>query len=60
MVLGANLLLETLKEIRRWNVFPRKQNDEESCYAKMLSKDMGWGLILTNQQEKSNVRSPME
>ena len=41
MVLGANLLLETLKKLEDGTAVREKQNDEESCYAKMLSKDMG-------------------
>ena len=41
MVLGADLLLETLKKLEDGTAVREKQNDEESCYAKMLSKDMG-------------------
>ena len=41
MVLGADLLLETLKKLEDGTAVRKKQNDEESCYAKMLSKDMG-------------------
>ncbi len=41
MVLGADLLLETLKKLEDGTAIREKQNDEESCYAKMLSKDMG-------------------
>ncbi len=54
MVLGADLLLETLKKLEDGTAVREKQNDEESCYAKMLSKDMD-RLISQNQQEKSNV-----
>ena len=41
MVLGADLLLKTLKKLEDGTAVREKQNDEESCYAKMLSKDMG-------------------
>ena len=41
MVLGADLLLETLKKLEDGSAVREKQNDEESCYASMLSKDMG-------------------
>ena len=39
MVLGADLLLETLKKLEDGTAVRKKQNDEESCYAKMLSKE---------------------
>lgn len=38
---GAKLLVETLPAIEQGNIQPEKQDDEKSCYAKMLSKDMG-------------------
>ncbi len=54
MVLGADLLLETLKKLEDGTAVREKQNDEESCYAKMLSKDMGQ-IDFTKSDEKSNV-----
>ena len=38
---GARLIVEALPKIEAGQVTPRKQNDEESCYAKMLTKSMG-------------------
>ena len=39
--LGSGLLLETLKDAKEGNLHPEKQNDEDSTYAKMLTKDLG-------------------
>ncbi len=39
MVMGAELLLETISKAERNELTPEKQCDEESCYAPMLSKD---------------------
>lgn len=38
---GARLIVEALSKIESGNIVPVKQNDEESCYAKMLQKSMG-------------------
>lgn len=38
---GARLIVEALPKIEAGQVTPRKQNDAESCYAKMLQKSMG-------------------
>lgn len=38
---GAGLIVEALAKIEAGDVTPEKQNDEESCYAKMLHKSMG-------------------
>ena len=38
---GARLIVEALPKIEAGQVMPRKQNDAESCYAKMLQKSMG-------------------
>lgn len=38
---GARLIVEALAGIEKGDVTPIKQNDEESCYAKMLNKAMG-------------------
>ena len=38
---GARLIVEALPEIEAGRVTPQKQNDAESCYAKMLQKSMG-------------------
>ena len=38
---GAELLLETLDKIQEDTVQPEKQKEEDSTYAKMLTRDMG-------------------
>lgn len=38
---GAELIVEALPKIESGQLTPRKQNDAESCYAKMLQKSMG-------------------
>ncbi len=38
---GAKLIAEALAKIEKGDVPPVKQNDAESCYAKMLTKAMG-------------------
>lgn len=38
---GAALIVEALAKIEAGDVAPVKQNDEDSCYAKMLHKSMG-------------------
>lgn len=38
---GARLIVEALAKIEARDVTPVKQNDEASCYAKMLQKSMG-------------------
>lgn len=39
--MGAELIVEALSKIEAGQVVPRRQKDEESCYAKMLQKSMG-------------------
>ena len=39
--LGADLLIETLKDVEAGNITPVKQDDSLSCYAKMLDKSLG-------------------
>ena len=41
MKLGADLLLETLEKLENGTAVRTKQNDNESSYAPMLSKEMG-------------------
>lgn len=38
---GAKLIVEALQKLEAGELVPRKQNDEESCYVKMLEKSMG-------------------
>lgn len=38
---GARLIVEALPKIERGELVPVKQNEEETCYAKMLHKSMG-------------------
>lgn len=38
---GARLIVEALAKIEAGDVTPVKQNDADSCYAKMLNKSMG-------------------
>ena len=38
---GARLIVEALEKIETGEVTPVKQNDADSCYAKMLQKSMG-------------------
>ena len=40
MHIGADLLIETINGIENGSIVPEKQNDEESCYAPMLTKDL--------------------
>ncbi len=40
MHIGAELLIETIKRISDGSIVPEKQNDEESCYAPMLTKEL--------------------
>lgn len=40
-VAGANLLVETLEKLENGTAVRIPQNDEESCYAKMLDKALG-------------------
>jgi methionyl-tRNA formyltransferase len=39
--LGSDLLLETLKQAQAGTLRPQPQKDEESTYAKMLTKELG-------------------
>lgn len=38
---GAKLVVEALQKLEAGELIPRKQNDEEACYVKMLDKSMG-------------------
>lgn len=38
---GARLIVEAMPKIESGELIPVKQNEEESCYAKMLQKSMG-------------------
>lgn len=38
---GAKLIVEALRKLEAGELVPRKQDDEASCYAKMLDKSMG-------------------
>ncbi len=38
---GGPLLLEVLEKLEAGTAVRTRQNDEESCYAKMLTKDLG-------------------
>ena len=38
---GAKLIVRALEEIEKGNLTPVPQEDSKSCYAKMLTKDMG-------------------
>ncbi len=40
MLMGAELLLDTIKGLEEGTITPQKQNDSESTYAPMLSKDL--------------------
>ena len=39
-VLGAELLMNTLKELENGNITPQKQDEQNASYASMLAKDM--------------------
>lgn len=39
--IGADLLIETLKAIENGSIKPEKQGDSPTCYAKMLTKELG-------------------
>lgn len=39
MIMGAELLLKTVEKAEKGELKPEKQNDEESCYAPMISKE---------------------
>lgn len=41
MVAGAELILSTMKKLEEKTAVLTEQNDAESCYAKMLKKEMG-------------------
>lgn len=40
-IMGRDLLLETLSKLERGQLKPEPQREEESCYAKMLNKELG-------------------
>lgn len=39
MVMGADLMIETIKQLEKGELKPEKQNDAESSYAPMISKE---------------------
>lgn len=39
MVMGADLMVETIKQLEKGELKPEKQNDAEACYAPMISKE---------------------
>lgn len=41
MIAGGELIIETLEKIEKGTVVRTKQNDADSCYAKMLDKKLG-------------------
>ncbi len=41
MTMGGEVLLETIKKIQKGEISPQKQNDKDSTYAPMISKDTG-------------------
>ncbi len=49
--ISGDLLLETLLLVEEGNLQPISQNDEESCYAKMLTKELGL-LDMNEEAEK--------
>lgn len=51
---GSSLIVEALKAIEAGTVKPEKQKEEESCYAKMLTKSLG--QIDWNQDAKKIER----
>ena len=40
-VLGGQTIVEALKLLEQGMLVPRKQREEESCYVKMITKEMG-------------------
>ncbi|MBR2453080.1 MAG: methionyl-tRNA formyltransferase, partial [Clostridia bacterium] len=40
MVMGADLLIETIEALKNGTLIPEKQDDNLSCYAPMISKEM--------------------
>ena len=40
MNMGAELLLDTVDGLEKGSITPEKQNDDESCYAPMLSREL--------------------
>ena len=60
-VLGADVLAETLEQISNGTLTPQKQNDNESDYAPMLSKEMcpiDWNLSAKEVHNKVRGLSP--
>lgn len=60
-VLGAEVLAETLEHISDGTLIPQKQNDDESDYAPMLSKEMcpiDWNLSAKEVHNKVRGLSP--
>ena len=41
MVLGGEAIVEALAQLEEGKLTPEKQNDEESCYASLIHKNMG-------------------
>lgn len=60
-ILGAELLIETLKGIEGGTVSPIKQNDMEASYAPMVTKEMGmlnWNLSAIEVHNKIKGFNP--
>lgn len=60
-VLGADVLAETIEQISNGTLTPIKQNDDESDYAPMLSKEMcpiDWNLSAKEVHNKVRGLSP--
>jgi methionyl-tRNA formyltransferase len=49
--MGADLLAETLNRLTQGGIIPQAQNDDDSCYAKMLKKEDG--IINWNSDARS-------
>ncbi len=41
MAAGARLVVETIPKLAEGSIIPQKQQEQQSCYAKMLKKSMG-------------------
>ncbi len=53
--MGAKVLIETLKAVENDTLEPKKQDDEKSNYAKMITKDMSLLDFNKSAQEVHNV-----
>ena len=57
--MGKELLLKTLDALLKGELTPVPQKDEESCYAKMLTKDLGKISMNWNAEKKLNTTLPL-